>query len=79
MLQLGMFNERQSTKTLTHVHRLTWLKKRLNALGLHRKGPLVNYSSLLQVKNAIKVNCSPFLHIALFLFINFFNLQEELS
>ena len=39
------------------VYRLTWLKKRLNSLGLHRKGPRVQYSTISQVQKAIEVQC----------------------
>ena len=35
--------------------RLTWLKSKLNELGLHRRGPLVNYSPVSRVQEAIEV------------------------
>ena len=34
---------------------MTWLKKKLHNLGLHRKGPLVQYSPVSQVQAAIEV------------------------
>jgi len=37
------------------VHRLTWLKSRLRILGLHRRGPMVHYSPVSQVQEAIEV------------------------
>jgi len=36
-------------------NRLTWLKKRLKQLGLHRRGPAVTYSPVPAVMEAIKV------------------------
>ena len=35
---------------------MTWLKKRIHGLGLHRKGALVKYSPLSQVQTAIEVS-----------------------
>ena len=39
----------------SHTCRLTWLKKRLDSLGLHHRGTKVNYSSVGEVQKAIEV------------------------
>ena len=36
-------------------YRLTWLKKRLDFLGLHRKGSKVQYTNISEVQKAIEV------------------------
>ena len=36
--------------------RMTWLKRRLKQLGLFRRGPRVQYSSLSNVQRAIEVH-----------------------
>ena len=38
-----------------YLSRLTWLKKRLQVLELHRRGPLVDYSPVPAVQEAIQV------------------------
>ena len=43
----------------TANYRMTWLKKRLRQLGLHRKGPSVTYSPIPVISEAIKVNIFP--------------------
>lgn len=37
------------------VYRLTWLKSRLRILGLHHRGPMVHYSPVSPVQEAIEV------------------------
>ena len=39
------------------ICRLTWLKKRIHNLGLYRRGPRVQYSSVPDVRAAIEVIC----------------------
>ena len=39
----------------SHACRLTWLKKRLDSLGLHRTGTQIIYSSVGEVQKAIEV------------------------
>ena len=37
------------------VYSLTWLKKKLKTMGLHRKGPSVQYSPISQMQAAVEV------------------------
>lgn len=47
---------------VTHVWflcscRMTWLKKKIQQLGLHRRGNLISYTSVIELKDAIQVKC----------------------
>ena len=58
-LSVGYVNLPNNVARLHIVYRLTLLKKRLNHLGLHRKGPRVQYSTISQVQKAIEVCMKP--------------------
>ena len=51
------------------IDRLTWLKKRLRQLELHRRGPSITYSPVPTVIEAIK-----YIYIYIYIFKAYFDL-----
>ena len=54
------------------IDRLTWLKKRLRQLELHRRGPSITYSPVPAVIEAIKVYI--YIYIYIYIFKAYFDL-----